>query len=588
MKNFLQKIFVQFKKSKALVIATILCLLAIFLMGCFSAYAISYSKILPNIMVEGVNIGGMTTEDAEKELNLHFGAVSKDRNLIVECDGVQKEIGFNDIDLSVDSGTTAENAFKRGREGGTFKKIISILKSAFLTEEIPLQIKIDESVTKALIDELTDGKEDPPAPAEYKIGDNEITIIRGHGGRMVDRQKAIEMLKRAAVTPTTERIRFQIEVFEEETVDVDKLYADITAPIKNAEYKFEDGEVKIIPEKSGAKVDKNLIKQAIDSGQQEYIIKAETQTPEITAEKLEEMLFRDVLGSFTTDFSTSTAARASNVTLTANRINGTILMPGDVFSYDNTIGRRTVANGYREAGVYIGNKVESGIGGGICQTSSTLYSAALYANLEIVSRTSHSLPVSYVPAGQDATIAEGYIDLKIKNSTEYPIKIVASVSGRKITCSIMGVKDPETKVELVHTITANYEPQTERTSNPDIPKGYKHIVNKGAKGYAVASQRIVKKSGKVVKTENLTRSVYRAAPIEEEVNPEDMNTPTEELKNYVPGMVIPQEPLPDENTETAENHETSGDDETSDKTISEPTEEPETQEEVLQEELSQD
>ncbi|MDO4744218.1 MAG: VanW family protein, partial [Clostridia bacterium] len=225
----------------------------------------------------------------------------------------------------------------------------------------------------------------------------------------------------------------------------------------------------------------------------------------------------------------------------ANRINGKILMPGEEFSYDKTIGKRTVANGYREAGVYIGNKVESGIGGGICQTSSTLYSAALYANLEIVSRTSHSLPVSYVPAGQDATIAEGYIDLKLKNNTPYPVKIIATVSGRKLTCSILGVKDPEVTVELVHTRTANYEPQLERIENEEIPKGYKYVINKGASGYAVASQRIVKKSGKVEKTEKLTRSVYRAAPIEEEVNPADKDTPSEQLKNYTPGMIIPEE-----------------------------------------------
>lgn len=207
-------------------------------------------------------------------------------------------------------------------------------------------------------------------------------------------------------------------------------------------------------------------------------------------------------------------------------------MPGDVFSYDKTIGRRTLANGYREAGVYIGNKVESGVGGGICQTSSTLYSAALYANLEIVSRTSHSLPVSYVPAGQDATIAEGAIDLKIKNNTEYPIKIVAAVSGRTVTCKFLGVKVPNQTVELVHTRTANYSPKTERTVNPSIPQGYKKVINRGAPGYAVSSKRIVKVGGEVVKTENLTRSVYNAASIEEEVNPADKDTPSANLAVY--------------------------------------------------------
>ena len=94
-----------------------------------------------------------------------------------------------------------------------------------------------------------------------------------------------------------------------------------------------------------------------------------------------------------------------------------------------------------EAGVYIGNKVETGIGGGICQTSSTLYSAVLYANLEIVSRTSHSLPVSYMPPGQDATIAEGYIDFKFRNNTDYPIKVIAIAENRKVVCTILGTRE---------------------------------------------------------------------------------------------------------------------------------------------------
>ena len=347
-------------------------------------------------------------------------------------------------------------------------------------------------------------------------------------------------IQKAVATAKFDKISFKLEEIKAEAFDINKLYEELIAPAKDAEYKYEDGEVKIVDEKVKVIVDKQKIKQAFESDTEGMTLTVETEVPKVTAAQLKEMLFRDRLGTFSSNFATSTAARASNVILTAQRINGYILMPGDVFSYDKTIGRRTVANGFREAGVYVGNKVESGIGGGICQTSSTLYSAALYANLEIVSRTSHSLPVSYVPAGMDATIAEGYIDLKIRNNTEYPVKIEAIVNGRKITCSILGVSVPGLTVELAHSTVSTSQPQTQRTEDAAIPKGYKQIINKGAPVYTVASNRIVKMNGEVVKTEKLTRSVYRAAPVEEVVNPADKDIPSENLKVYTPGMKIPE------------------------------------------------
>ena len=411
-------------------------------------------------------------------------------------------------------------------------------------KKVPLAVELDEELFDSIISEIASEYETPVQETEYMVENDVLTIIKGHNGKRVDRDKALELIKEAVCDRNTSQIEFVVEEAGIREVDPDEFYEKITAPMKDAEYKFENGEVVIVKEKPDIVVDKSEIKKALESTQDTYSISVNVTQPEITAEKLEGLLFRDVIGSYSSNFATSSAARASNVRLTAERINGYILMPGDVFSYDKTVGRRTVANGYKEAGVYVGNKVESGVGGGICQTSSTLYSAALYANLEIVQRTSHSLPVAYVPAGQDATIAEGYIDLKIKNSTEYPVKIVAVVTGRNLECRILGVKVPGQTVEVSHWRTANFEPEVERTVNAEIPKGYKKIVEKGAPGYSVASRRIVKLNGEVVKEEKLTNSVYKAANIEEEVNPDDENTPSEQLKVYTGKIEVPVEEKP--------------------------------------------
>ncbi len=556
MKTVFEKIRNVFCNSKSAVAAVISGCAAIILICSFFVYAASYTKILPNVHIHGMNVGGMTVDAAEAEVRNAFENIAKGRSVIVNCCGNQQTVAFDDLKVQIDSKKTAEAAYAFGREKGAVKKTAAMLKQAFKTKNIDLKINLDKAGLNKLIDQMAEGKEVAPTETGYVLEGNKLTIIKGHGGKIVNRDAAMGEIVSAATNPGAKEVSLALETILAKAPELDAFYQKLTEPVKNAEYVLEEGKVRIEPERIGIVVEKAKVKEALNSQQESYELEVETQIPETTAAELEKLLFRDNMGSFSSSFATSTAARASNVILTANRINGKILMPGDVFSYDSTIGRRTVANGYKEAGVYIGNKVESGIGGGICQTSSTLYSAVLYSNLEIVARTSHSLPVSYVPLGQDATIAEGYIDFKFKNNTDYPVKIVATVRGRRLTCSILGVKDPNISVQLVNTVVSTSEPKTERTENAEVPKGYKRILNKGAKGYTVASQRIVKESGKVIKTEKLTRSVYRAAPVEEEVNPEDKNTPTENLKIYVPGMEIPaekpentEEPKPEEKPE---------------------------------------
>ncbi len=541
MKKVITKIKALLSGRKYILPTATICLVAVIMTSCFFVYAASYQRIFPNVEVEGLKIGGMERLDASKEIHSAFSDRISGRSLEIECCGNKKTITLDELNAKIDDNKTADNAFDIGRSGNSFNKAAKLLLSAFKKTELPLEVSMDEEKLEALIDELAEGNEVEPEKAGYTLNGNQLTVKKGHGGKKIDRKKAIAEVKAAAADGITAKLIFEVEKIQAEKVDADKFYEELSAPARNAEYKFEDGEVCVVDEKVQVIVDKQKIEQALASETEGYTLTVETKLPEVTAAELREKLFRDTLGTFSSNFATSTAARANNVILTANRINGYILMPGDVFSYDKTIGSRTVANGYREAGVYVGNKVESGIGGGICQTSSTLYSAALYANLEIVSRTSHSLPVSYMPAGMDATIAEGYIDLKIRNNTEYPVKIEAIVNGRKITCSILGVSVPGQTIEIVHSTVSTSQPQTERTEDAAIPKGYKQIINKGAPGYTVASSRIVKMNGEVVKTEKLTRSVYRAAPIEEVVNPADKDTPSASLKVYTPGMEIVKE-----------------------------------------------
>ncbi|MBO5955564.1 MAG: VanW family protein, partial [Clostridia bacterium] len=470
--------------------------------------------------------------DAEKKIELEIGDVATDRELTFVCNENSKKVMLSELGLKVDSKKIAESAYQVGRSGGVFDKAKAFFAAPFGKNEIPVFVAVNDKALESLLGEVAEEFETPVAETGYELEGNTLTVIKGSGGQMVDREKVLLLLGEAVQDASISEIELVVEKMQPKEVDLNRFYAELTEPARDAEYTIEDGEIVIIPEKPCITVDKNEIKKALDSDKKTYSLSVQVEYPEKTAEILEELLFRDVLGSYSSGFASSSAARASNVILTAQRVNGVVLMPGDVFSYDGTVGRRTAANGYKEAGVYIGNKVESGIGGGICQTSSTLYSAALYANLEIVQRTSHSLPVAYVPAGMDATIAEGYIDLKLKNNTDYPVKLVALVNGRTLTCKILGVKTEGQTVEVVNYKTADFEPQVEIIENENIPKGYKKTVAKGAPGYSYGSKRIVKMNGETVKEEKLTNSVYRASNTEIEVNPFDKETPIENLREY--------------------------------------------------------
>ncbi len=514
-------------------------LLVVFLI--FFGYASSYQDILPGVSVNGVDVGGMSVSAATAKIESEFVSTLNDRAIVLTCEGNSKEISFSRLNVNADAVVLAEQAYSYGRTGGGFEKTFSMLSSIFGGKKLVGEVAYDTELYDSIIAELAGDKESKVQETEYTVEGNTLTIIKGHGGRQVDRTKADLMLREAFADPDITELTFVIEEAKPQDVDVDEFYAKLTQPPRDACYKLENGKVIVEKEIPQVIVDKGEIEKVFASDKDECTLTVETVQPQKTADQLSAMLFRDVIGSYSSNFATSSASRASNVELTAQRINDYILMPGDVFSYDKAVGTRTAANGYKSAGVYIGNRVESGIGGGICQTSSTLYSAVLYANLEIVERTSHSLPVVYVPGGMDATIAEGSIDFKFKNNTEYPIKIVATAVNRKLVCEIRGVKVPGQTVEIENSRTGSFEPQVTRTTSADVPAGYKKIVSKGAPGYKVASQRIVKMNGEVVKTERLTNSTYRATNTEEVVNPADADTPTESLKVYTDGMVIEDE-----------------------------------------------
>ncbi|TLS50603.1 hypothetical protein FE782_19780 [Paenibacillus antri] len=234
--------------------------------------------------------------------------------------------------------------------------------------------------------------------------------------------------------------------------------------------------------------------------------------PKVTVASLKAQGIERVIASYTTSFATSKAGRKYNVSKTAAVVHDRLMAPGDVFDYAKIIKETEEKFGFREAPVILNGKMVPGIGGGICQVSTTLYNAVLRAGLEIVERRNHSLPVSYAPLGQDATFASGYINFKFRNSTDKYILIRTSSEGGRLTVKLFGSLDAGVTYEIKSVTLQEIDPPTKYVKNASLPKGSVKLLQRGKPGYVVETYRYKKVNGKIVDKERISKDTYKAQP----------------------------------------------------------------------------
>ncbi len=213
--------------------------------------------------------------------------------------------------------------------------------------------------------------------------------------------------------------------------------------------------------------------------------------PDATTESLTATLYQDVLGSYTATAS-SIWGRDINLKLSCQAINGIVLLPGEVFSYNPALGERTPDKGWQKADGYIGNATVSEYGGGICQASSCLYLSAMLADLEIVERVNHGFISSYMPYGMDATVSWGGPEFLFRNSTPYPIKIEATASGGSVTVKLLGTDTKDYYVKMDYEVLDIYPFETvAKEMTADNPDGYKdgQVIVTPYTGYKIATYR---------------------------------------------------------------------------------------------------
>ena len=305
--------------------------------------------------------------------------------------------------------------------------------------------------------------------------------------------------------------------------EFDREAEDSTVTRKNGKFVITD-------EKDGLVMDKAKTLEAVAEVMEtrmsgKALIVAEVTKPEVTAKDNEHVT--DLIGTFYTTFNNSDRNRNTNLAVGCNYINGTILAPGEVFSANVELGSQTAAGGYKMAGVYNNGKVEQGMAGGVCQVTTTLYNAALMAELEIVERHPHSMTVGYVPLGRDAAVAGNYKDLKFRNNTEHPIMIEAYAANGKLVMNIFGheVHNAGRKVSFDTVYEATVPKPAEKiTEDPERPEGEREITSKGRTGSKVSVYKTVTDGGKT-KREWFSSSSYRAVADEVTVGTKKVEAP---------------------------------------------------------------
>ncbi|KJD44803.1 VanW family protein [Paenibacillus terrae] len=281
-----------------------------------------------------------------------------------------------------------------------------------------------------------------------------------------------------------------------------------------------DDQIRYIPGRSarrldwpklGVALDKALPKDFTASGEPVRVeLPFRQLEPDITVDGLRSEGIERKIVQFSTSLSSSSEGRVYNVNSAASTVDGLILKPGEIFDYGQIIAKAERTHGFREAPVIVNGQLEPGIGGGICQVSSTVYNAALRVGLDIVERRNHSLPVSYLPKGQDATFATGSINFRFKNNTGKHLLLRAAVQNRTLTVKFFGTFPPNVSYEL-ESRTVRVLPIPEKTiRNDSLSPGFYQVLRQGKAGYVVETYRMKIVDGKTVERTRISRDTYRA------------------------------------------------------------------------------
>lgn len=503
---------------KKIIIPIVICLIFLFFSTIF-ALLISFSnKVIARTKVNEISLSGLTIDEAYQKLNSELEKQIK-KSITLEYEDYETTISLEQLEVTYKTDEAVNKAYKRGRDRNILISNYQIISTLLFGNEIEQTIEINEQELEKAISDIEVKLPGALKQSSYYIEGNQLVITSGTEGVQLKKeelnQTLISKIKEQIKGKDIGTITIPAENKKPDPINIDSICQEICKEPKNAYYDKENK--KLYKEETGVSLGISIeeVENMLQEAKEEYSIPLKIVQPEITVSDLaEENLFPNLLAKFTTRYDETIENRANNIKLSAKKIDGTILMPNETFSYNKIVGERTIKAGYKEAVVYMGGKVVNGIGGGICQVSSTLYNAVLLANLEITERRNHYFITSYVSTSRDATVSYGSIDFKFKNTRNYPIKIGCIAQNGICQIYIYGIEEEvEYEVEIVDKVTEVVPYTTKTINTAELAKGETQTVQKGVNGYKSEAYRILKLNGKVISKTLLSKDSYN--PLEE-------------------------------------------------------------------------
>ena len=559
--------------KKVIIICSIIAIIIVIaiLSTIFALINSKNEKMLNGISINGISVSGKDKDEVKEILSEKIEA-KKTEDLVVKLDAKTEEgaeykgvISFEQLQLNYKLDEAIEKAYNIGRDSNIFVNNFNIVKTFFAKNNIEIPYEYNEEELNKQIDTINGQIPGAVIESSYDIDEDkkELVITKGKEGLEVDpellKQEVENEIKN--VESGKKEINLSTKNKEPNQINLDKIYSEIHTEPQNAYYT--QNPFTLYPHVDGIDfaISMEEAKKILEENKEEYIIPLKITHPEITTDKIGSEGFPDLLAEFSTNYNPGAKDRTTNLRLASNKINNTVVLPGETFSYNKVVGKRTTEAGYKEAPSYAGGKVVNDIGGGICQITSTLYNAVVLANLDIVSRSNHQFVPSYVKAGRDATVVYGAIDFKFKNTRKYHIKIKSTVSGGVARVQIYGMKEEtEYEVKIETKITGSIPMKSVYEDDPTLEKGKEKVEQKGHNGTYSEAYKVVYLNGKVVSRTLLSKDKYNqmstiikrgtkgveAPPVEPEV-PQEPDVPTnpeipEKPEEPVEPPVIPEKP----------------------------------------------
>ena len=480
----------------------------------FALFNMNNEKILKGISILGIDISDLTVEEAKTKVNNAIEERFKDENnnLILKIGENETSVTANTFNAKFDIDNAVIEADNIGRNGNILTNNYSILFTKLFKKEIKPRLYLDDSLLSDTIKDINSKMKDAIVDNSYYIEKNNLIIVKGKAGYIIKEELKEKIYEQISNIHTNYQIiEIPVEYKEPEPINLQKIHEEIYKEPQDA-YVQKNPTV-VHPEVNGIdfKISVEEAEELLKEDKEEYTIPLKITKPKKTINNLGEEAFPDLLATFSTRFDGSNYNRNTNIKLAAKKVNGTVILPGEKFSFNTIVGSRTIEAGFKEGTAYIGGKVVPDVGGGVCQVSSTIYNTALLANMQIVERSNHMFTTGYVAASRDATVYYGSLDFVFKNSRKYPIKMVASANGGVCKVSIYGIKEEkEYEVIIQSKITSYINPTTIYKEDPTLEEGKEIVEQTAITGCRSEGYKILKLNGKIVSQTLLSKDTYKS------------------------------------------------------------------------------